>query len=77
MNMTWNHRVMNCPSENDGDDNFTFREVYYKEDGTPFAHGEAFMSGDTVEELHMLVRRLKTALGEPVMHENEFEKELK
>lgn len=71
MNMTWNHRVVNCPSENGGGDFLTFREVHY-DDGRPVAYGDVFMCGDTQDELKELVKRLERALAEPVLHENEF-----
>jgi len=70
--MNWNHRVMNCPSINGGEDCFTFKEVYYDDKGNPCAYSDAFMGGDTFEELQELVDRFKTALGNPVLHEKEF-----
>jgi hypothetical protein len=72
--MHWNHRVMNCPSENGGtDDYFTFKEVYYNaKTNEPYAYGNPFIGGDTFEELEELVEHLKTALGNPVLHENNF-----
>ena len=39
MSSTWNHRVMNLPSENGGDDWFTIQEVYY-EDGVVVGYAE-------------------------------------
>ena len=68
---TWCHRVMNCPSENGGDDYFCFVEVHYK-DGEPVGYTDAFMGGDTAEELRELVSMLTRALDKPVMHESEF-----
>jgi hypothetical protein len=68
----WNHRVVNCPSENDGDDFFTFREVYYDEEDRPETYSDPFMCGDTIEELHVLVARLSAALEKPTLHEGDF-----
>ena len=68
---TWNHRLMNCPSENGGDDYFCFVEMHY-EDGKPIGYSEAFMGGDTVEEVRELVTRLYGAMGKPVLHEDTF-----
>jgi hypothetical protein len=71
--MHWNHRVINCPSENGGDEDFfTFKEVYYDEEDRPESYSDPFMCGDTIEELHELVDRLKTALDRPVLHERDF-----
>lgn len=71
--MHWNHRVVNCPSENGGDDLFTFREVYYDDEDRPNSYSAPFMCGDDIEELHQLVARLNTALEQPTLHEDDFE----
>jgi hypothetical protein len=72
--MNWNHRVINCPSENGGDDYFTFKEVYYDDkDQQPYAYGNVFLGGDDLDELQTLVARLSTALTQPVLHERDFE----
>ena len=70
--MNWNHRVMNCPSENGGEDLYTFKEVYYTDD-KPHSYSEPFMCGDSVDELKEMVQRLEKALGEPALHEKDFE----
>ena len=44
--MNWNHRVMNCPSENGGDDYITFKEVFYDDEGKPNLYTEPFMVAD-------------------------------
>ena len=70
--MNWNHRVVNCPSENGGDDLYTFKEVYYDDEGKPDAYSDPFMCGDDLDELRLLLQRLEKALGEPVLHETDF-----
>ena len=72
MTMNWNHRVMNCPSENGGDDLYVFKEVFYDDNGKPEAYSEPFMCGDDLDELRLLLQRLEKALSEPVLHENKF-----
>ena len=69
--MNWNHRVVNCPSENGGDDLYTFKEVYYTDD-KPHSYSEPFMCGDSIDEVQELLMRLHTALQKPVLHENDF-----
>jgi len=72
--MHWNHRVVNCPSENGGDDDFfTFKEVYYDDQDRPESYSNPFMCGDDIEELHMLVAHLNIALEQPTLHERDFE----
>jgi len=70
--MNWNHRVMNCPSENGGDDLLFFKEVFYDDKGKPDAYSEPFMCGDDLDELRLLLLRLEKALDKPVLHENDF-----
>ena len=70
--MNWNHRLMNCPSENGGDDYFTFKEVYYDDQDQPNAYSDPFMGGDSIDEVQELLMRLHTALQKPVLHEDEF-----
>jgi len=64
---------MNCPSENGGDDLLLFKEVFYDDEGKPEAYSDPFMCGDSVDELKELLKRLEKALGEPVLHEENFE----
>ena len=72
--MHWNHRVINCPSENGGEDYFIFKEVYYDDkDQQPYAYGNVFLGGDDLDELKTLAERLGKALEQPVLHEKEFE----
>jgi hypothetical protein len=64
---------MNCPSENGGEDYFTFKEVYYDDQDRPDAYGNPFMGGDSIDEVQELLMRLHTALQKPVLHENDFQ----
>jgi len=70
--MNWNHRVMNCPSENGGDDYITFKEVFYDDEGKPNLYTEPFMGADTKQGLEELVARLSKALEQPMLHEKNF-----
>ena len=70
--MNWNHRLINCPSENGGEDYFTFKEVYYSDDGKPEGYSNSFMGGDDIGEVQELLMRLHTALQQPVLHEKDF-----
>jgi len=69
--MNWNHRLMNCPSENGGEDYITFKEVYYDE-GKPCSYCNPFMGGDDIGEVRELLVRLGKAVEQPVLHEDEF-----
>jgi len=52
------------------------REVYYDEADRPAAHGEPFLSGETLEELSQVVGRLTDALQQPVLKPEDFTGEL-
>ena len=72
----WNHRLVNCPSENGGEDYFTFKEVYYDDDSNkPFSYSDPFMGSESIEGMQELVARLSKALEHPVLHENDFTEE--
>jgi len=70
--MHWNHRVVNCPSENGGEDLLTFKEVYYDDEDRPDSYSEPFMCADDIDGLIELIERLRKAADRPVLHENEF-----
>jgi hypothetical protein len=70
--MNWNHRLMNCPSDNGGDDFFVFKEVFYDDQDRPDGYSNPFMGGDSIDEVQELLARLQKALTQPVLHENDF-----
>lgn len=76
MDMHWNIRVVNCPSENGGDDFLTFKEVFY-EDDIPSAYTEPFICSETKEGLEEVLKHMQEALQHPTLHENHFKGELK
>jgi len=70
--MDWNIRLVNCPSKNGGDDSFSFKDVYYDDDGNAEGYTDAFLGGDDIGEVQELLMRLHTALQQPVLHEKDF-----
>ena len=70
--MHWNHRVVNCPSENGGDDFFTFKEVYYDDEDRPDAYCSPYMGSEEMQGLRELIARLSAALEKPTLHERDF-----
>lgn len=73
--MHWNHRLINCPSENGGEDYFTFKEVFYNNEGKPEGYSDAYFGGEDIDEVQELLARLQNALQQPVLHENDFKGE--
>jgi hypothetical protein len=70
--MNWNHRIINCPSENGGDDYFVIKEVHYDKDGKPCGYTDSFMGCDDLKGVQWLIDRFQDALAEPAMHEDDF-----
>jgi hypothetical protein len=62
----WNHRIV-LESDHGGDPVFEVREVYYDVEGKPYAHGRAYVMGETFEEVHEVFERMRTALGKPTL----------
>lgn len=73
--MHWNIRVMNCPSENGGEDLLSFKEVYYDEDDRPHSYSEPFICSETKEGLQEIIARMQTAMDRQTLHENQFKGE--
>lgn len=72
--MTWNYRMVNCPSTNGGKDWIQLKEVYYEgEVLTPTAYCDPPLLGDeTFQGLEQMLRMLNSGLNHPVLHENDF-----
>lgn len=71
---TWNHRVMNMKSENNGEDLFQIHEVHYDESGRPKMYTERSV-GPVGESLDVLAKELElftAALTKPVLAPDDF-----
>jgi hypothetical protein len=72
--MYWNHRFVNCPSKNGGEDWYELKEVYYDNLGLPIACTENAVDvcGESMEEMYILGYHLVTAWDKPILHEKLF-----
>lgn len=69
--MTWNHRVFNEPTPEG--DWLTIREVYYDGDVPKgYTADPIDPSGETLEELGLVLEQMKEALCKPVLTEQDF-----
>ena len=69
---TWNERVIRFVDPW-GDVCYFFAEVTYDDDGKPDAYSqEVCLVGDDIEELHLILDRLRTALDHPVLEAKDF-----
>ena len=71
--MTWNHRVL--AHEHKGELTFAIHEVFYNDDGIPDMCTEdpVGVVGDTLPELSQTLRRMLSALIEPILNYTDFE----
>lgn len=68
---TWNHRLVNRPSTNGGEDMFYFAEVHYEADGSISGASTPFLESETPEGMVLLANWLLQAAKEPALHEND------
>ena len=68
---TWNHRLVNVPSENGGEPWIALQEVHY-EDGKPTGYGEPCCGSETLEGAKQVCAWFAEAASKPVLHEDDF-----
>lgn len=68
---TWNHRLVNVPSENGGEQWITVQEVHY-ENGKPTGYGEPCYGSETLEGAKQVCAWFAEAASKPVLHEDDF-----
>jgi len=73
--MKWNIRVVNCPSENGGEDWLEFKEVFYNDKRELLAYSDVCIGSELVNDLHGILKWMKDALEKPVLHEKDFQDE--
>ena len=71
---TWNYRLVNTPSENDGEDWLCLKEVYYDDNGKPVSYSDICMGSETVDGVLWLIEEWEEAATMPVLHEDDFNK---
>ena len=72
--MFWNHRFVNCPSKNGGEDWYELKEVYYDNLGLPIACTENAVDvcGESMDDVYKLGYRIAQAWDKPILHEKDF-----
>lgn len=68
----WNYRIVNVPSANGGEDWFELKEVYYNHDMSLMGYGDAFVGGETLGEVQLVIQHILEAAQRPAMHEDDF-----
>ena len=73
--MTWNYRVVKqtYETEQESEQEFVIQEVYYDQDGKPSGYCSAYLSGESIESLEWMIDKLRKALLEPVLNDDDFD----
>ena len=74
---SWNHRVVDLTAENEGDELFAIREVFYNDDGVPTGYIEPSIVSETMEGLAKVLDRMKEALAQPVLKPEDFKGDMR
>ena len=64
--MMWNHRIVSTVDDM-GNEYFELSEVFYDNDGLPYAYGYARVGSEDVEGLHEQVEFFKKSLALPIL----------
>ena len=75
--MYWQYRIVNMPSQNGGEDWYGLQEVFFEPDGTPMGYADPSTGTEDLEGLKELGEWIADAFSKPVMHENDFPRQLK
>ena len=72
--MSWNYRVIQTDHAATGITTFGIHEVFYGADGsaTGFTSREVGVVADTVDELGLVLDRMREALAKPVLAPTDF-----
>lgn len=74
MDFYWNHRIVNMPSENGGDDWYCLKEVSYNaETKKPVGYGDPCVGSETHESCLELLKMIEDASKAPPLQEKDFE----
>lgn len=71
--MSWNYRVVRF-IDDEGEDFYEIKEVYYDDDGIPELFGDAVVCGSNFEELWNNMAMFEVALKKPLLEHAEFKK---
>lgn len=70
---TWNYRIVNTKSENNGEDWYCLQEVVYNK-GKPAGYSAPCTGSETVESMRAVWDMMERAMKLPPLQEEDFEK---
>ncbi len=68
----WEHRFVNMPSANGGEDWIELREIYYNEDGSLIGHANPCLGSESMDGVTLIVGWWVNASKLPPLHEKDF-----
>jgi len=70
--MNWNYRIVNCKSENDGDDWYCLQEVFYDENDNPIGYSDPCTGSEDMESLKWVFEKMNMAMTKAALQEEDF-----
>lgn len=69
---TWNYRIVNTKSENNGEDWYCLQEVCYDSSGKPTGYGRPCTGSEDMESLKDVWQLIEKAMTLPPLQEEDF-----
>lgn len=69
---TWNYRIVNTKTANNGEDWYCLQEVVYTKDGEPSGYGAPCTGSEDMESLKDVWQMLNEAITLPPLQEEDF-----
>jgi len=70
--MNWNYRIVNCKSENGGDDWYCLQEVFYDSKGKPTSYSDPSTGSEDMESLKWVFEKINMAMTKLPLQEEDF-----
>ena len=74
--MSWNYRVVRFTTEEDTEEYYEIKEVFYDSTGKPVGYSDANCGADTYDGLFKVMGMMQSAHAKPVLDESEFFKKV-
>lgn len=70
--MTWNYRVVRFKTEDETEEYYEIKEVFYDAAGKPVGYSDATCGADTYDGLFKVMGMMQSAHAKPTLDEAEF-----
>lgn len=72
--MNWNHRLIDITDDNNGEQLYVLKEVYYDDNDKPIGSCDPSMMSETLDGMKELIERLREATTLPILNPEDFKK---